>query len=93
MDAEEDRRRSHITRLKNYKLFHFIAETEIDATLMLPHITWSRKLDQVCDGGISSSPPDPRSVRGDNCLSGINREINEFISGGEFSRSQQHLPR
>lgn len=40
----------------------------------------------------SSAPPaDPGCVRGDNCLSGINREINEFISGGEFSSSRQHL--
>lgn len=31
---------------------------------------------------LSTSPPDPRSTaRGDNCLSGINREINELISG------------
>lgn len=40
---------------------------------------------------LSTLLPDPHSVRGDNCLSEINREINEFISGGEFSSSEQHL--
>lgn len=40
---------------------------------------------------LSALNPDPHSAPGDNCLSGINREINEFISGGEFSSCEQHL--
>ena len=55
---------------------------------------WPRCLRASCSAHIrerSALLPDPQSARGDNCLSGLNREINEFISVGELSSSEQHV--